>query len=83
LKYPDVQLRKRAVQIARKVKNEKLIPLLFEACLDLNPDVHSEACDAINFLKNISINRVMAERETQKAYNRDCKLVCVKGQKKI
>jgi HEAT repeat protein len=55
LKNIDTSIRKGAAKLLGKLGNEKIIIDLFEAQLDLKPDVHYEAFDALDKVRNRAI----------------------------
>jgi HEAT repeat protein len=81
----DPQIRKRAVRIAKKRDDDRLETLLFEASLDLDLDVHQEASNALNLLRNKKINQVIIKKKQQEAHERgiDIYLDCIHSQDPI
>jgi HEAT repeat protein len=71
LKNSDDFIRISALHLLGDLGDEKIIPNLFEAKLDLSTDVHNAACDALDKVKKRAIAKESGEIESQQMQQQD------------
>ena len=71
LKNSDNFIRISALHLLGELGDEKIIPNLFEAKLDLSTDVHNAACDALDKVKKRAIAKESGEIESQQMQQQD------------
>jgi len=71
LKNSDDFIRISALHLLGELGDEKIIPNLFEAKLDLSTDVHNAACDALDKVKKRAIAKESGEIESQQMQQQD------------